>query len=101
MSYHATITANSSEFRSDLGSLRSSLASTNWAMRVMGIPPEYRKAMTEIRKAIQIIRTLQMVSQGGGITSAISMGLRMAGFGGVSGGLGQIRKLSKLTGGFN
>ena len=98
MSYHASITADSSELRSDLMGLRSSLASTNWMLRALGVPADSRRALMEFQRAIRYIRMLQMLSAGVGAMSMLTMGLRMAGAGQAVGGVRILRKLSKLVG---
>lgn len=99
MSYHASISADSTALQGDLMGLRSSLASTNWMLRALGVPTDQRRALMEIQKAIRIIRICQMVSQGSGLMSLGSMGLRAIGLGNAVGGVRIVRKLSNLTGG--
>jgi len=98
MSYHATITANTAELQGDLGSLRSSLASTNWMLRALGIPTDQRRALMEIQRAIRYFRMLQMLASGAGVMSAATIGLRAIGAGQAVGGVRILRKLSKLVG---
>lgn len=98
MSYHASISANSDELRTDLAGLRSSLASTNWALRALGVPADQRRALIELRRALMVLNTLQMISQFSGGMSAISLVARATGFGGAIGGIKIVRKLAKLGG---
>ena len=81
MSYRATITAETSEFQSGLMDLRMGLSKVNWLMRVLGLPPEQRKAFVEMQRMIRTLHTLRMILAGTSITGGLMAGLRMAGLG--------------------
>jgi len=96
--YEGNISVNTESVKGELGSLRSTLASTNWALRVLGLPPESRKSLVEIQKMIRYIRMLQMLTSGSSYMGPASMLLRTVGLGNVIGGIRILRKASKLLG---
>lgn len=96
--YNGKIKITTAEVEKDLKSLRSSLAATSWALRALGVSPELKKSIMEVQRAIWIIKTLQMISTGGGIMSAARLGLGAIGLGKLTGGIRAIHLAMKVAG---
>jgi len=95
--YKADVSINTEKASGELSSLRTSLASTNWALKVLGLPPSARASLTQIRRMISYIRVLQMLTSGSSYMGPLSMGLRAVGLGNVIGGIRIINKLKNLV----
>lgn len=82
MSYKAIITAETAVMATDLRDLNSILARTNWYLRALGLSPDQRKALMEIRRFLSTLMTLRAILTATSIGSAVGVGaLRLAGMG--------------------
>lgn len=100
MSYKAIITAETSEMTEGLRDLRMSLSKANWLMRVLGLPPDQKKAFMEMQKMIRTVYSLQILLSATTMAGALRKGpmlLRIVGAGAGATGLATgLRGLSVL-----
>jgi len=94
MEYRATLSVDTTSVTEQLTNMRSGLASTNYLLRMLGLPPEQRQALVQIQRSIAIFRTLQMVSQGTGLMRLGTMAARSAGLGRFTGAIRVVKKLA-------
>lgn len=81
MSYKVSITTETGEFKEGLLDLRTGLARTNWYLKLLGMPADQRKAITQMMSVIRTLRTLQMLVTATSIASGLTSVVRIAGLG--------------------
>jgi hypothetical protein len=105
MSYLAHISVDTVEMQDGLKDMRLALSRTSWYLRVLGLPPEQRQALTQMLGFIRTLYTLQMLLSATTMTGALRKGamlMRVAGLGvgatGIVGGLRVLNDVGRVTG---